>query len=261
VRKRVEELLDLVGLPAAQFGRRYPHQLSGGQRQRVGVARALGADPPVLLMDEPFGAIDRIARERLQNEFLRIQREVRKTVVFVTHDIDEAIKLGDRIAIMNQGQLEQYDKPAAILARPASPLVVDLLGPDRGLKRLSVTPIALDLLERPPTVRPNDSVNAARALLDGHWQRAIVVDAAGRAVGELEREEAKGEGKVSDRMSPLEATVPAGETLYEAFSQMLIHRANWVAVLDDGRYAGVLTPDAFLREIRRLPAEVEAHPQ
>ncbi|HSO94006.1 MAG TPA: ATP-binding cassette domain-containing protein, partial [Candidatus Dormibacteraeota bacterium] len=109
IRSRVNELLQLVGLDPGQFGHRYPHQLSGGQRQRVGVARALGVDPPVLLMDEPFGAIDRIARERLQNEFLRIQREVRKTVVFVTHDIDEAIKLGDRIAIMNQGRLEQYD--------------------------------------------------------------------------------------------------------------------------------------------------------
>ncbi|TMC62489.1 MAG: ATP-binding cassette domain-containing protein, partial [Chloroflexota bacterium] len=109
IQQRVNELLELVGLDPKQFGRRYPHQLSGGQRQRVGVARALGADPPVLLMDEPFGAIDRIARERLQNEFLRIQREVRKTVIFVTHDIDEAIKLGDRIAIMNQGRLEQYD--------------------------------------------------------------------------------------------------------------------------------------------------------
>ena len=107
--RRVDELLQLVGLPPQQFAHRYPHQLSGGQRQRVGVARALGADPPVLLMDEPFGAIDRIARERLQNEFQRIQREVRKTVVFVTHDIDEAIKLGDRIAIMDQGRWVQYD--------------------------------------------------------------------------------------------------------------------------------------------------------
>jgi osmoprotectant transport system ATP-binding protein len=257
VRKRVEELLELVGLPAAQFGRRYPHQLSGGQRQRVGVARALGADPPVLLMDEPFGAIDRIARERLQNEFRRIQREVRKTVVFVTHDIDEAIKLGDRIAIMNQGRLEQYDTPAAILARPASSLVVDLLGPDRGLKRLSVTPIALDLLERPLTVGQEDRLSTARNLLDGKWQRAIVLDGGGKPVGELERGQTAGDGSVAERMRPLTATVPSTETLYEAFSQMLIHQASWVAVLDNGRFAGVLTPEAFLKEIRRLPAEVD----
>src|SRR5256886_559307 len=147
IQQRVNELLELVGLDPKQFGRRYPHQLSGGQRQRVGVARALGADPPVLLMDEPFGAIDRIARERLQNEFLRIQRAVRKTVIFVTHDIDEAIKLGDRIAILRDGGvLEQVDTPAKILARPRSGLVQDLLGPDRGLKRPSVRPIDRSLL-------------------------------------------------------------------------------------------------------------------
>src|SRR5437763_9914164 len=148
IARRVSELLELVGLDPRAFANRYPHPLSAGQLQRVGVARALGADPPVLLMDEPFGAIDRIARERLQNEFLRIQREVRKTVVFVTHDIDEAIKLGDRIAIMNQGRLVQYDTPAAILAKPASDLVVELLGPDRGLERLAVPSIDLDALDR-----------------------------------------------------------------------------------------------------------------
>src|ERR1700719_210916 len=169
IQQRVTELLELVGLDPKQFSGRYPHQLSGGQRQRVGVARALGADPPVLLMDEPFGAIDRIARERLQNEFLRIQREVRKTVIFVTHDIDEAIKLGDRIAVMNAGRLEQYDTPAAILAKPASDLVIDLLGPDRGLKRLSVTPIDPNSLERPPVCHADDSLADARRLLDSRW--------------------------------------------------------------------------------------------
>src|SRR5437588_7253546 len=155
IQRRVTELLDLVGLDPRQFARRYPHQLSGGQRQRVGVARALGADPPILLMDEPFGAIDRIARGRLQNEFLRIQREVRKTVIFVTHDIDESIKLGDRIAILRDGGvLEQVDTPAKILARPRSGLVQDLLGPDRGLKRLSVSPIDRALPSRRRPARP-----------------------------------------------------------------------------------------------------------
>src|SRR2546421_883901 len=174
--QRVTELLELVGLDPQQFSRRYPHQLSGGQRQRVGVARALGADPPVLLMDEPFGAIDRIARERLQNEFLRIQRAVKKTVVFVTHDIDEAIKLADRIAVMNQGRLEQYDTPAAILARPASDLVIDLLGPDRGLKRLTVTSIDLGALERPPVIRVDESLAGARSRVDSQWRRPVVLD-------------------------------------------------------------------------------------
>src|SRR5438067_10043697 len=199
IRNRVDDLLRLVGLEPSQYGKRYPHQLSGGQRQRVGVARALGADPPVLLMDEPFGAIDRIARERLQSEFLRIQREVRKTVIFVTHDIDEAIKLGDRIAIMNQGRLEQYDTPAAILAKPASDLVIDLLGPDRGLKRLSVTPIDLNALEQPPVVHADDSLSEARRALDSRWDRVIVVDRNGQPAGELTKDATAGDGRVADR--------------------------------------------------------------
>src|SRR5437660_7920203 len=127
IRRRVNDLLELVGLDPNQFAHRYPHQLSGGQRQRVGVARALGADPPVLLMDEPFGAIHRIARERLQNEFLRIQAQMRKIVVFVTHDIDEAVKMGDRIAILKEGGvLQQYDTPARVLAEPATSFVAEL---------------------------------------------------------------------------------------------------------------------------------------
>ena len=130
--RRVDELLDLVGLPPAEYRDRYPHQLSGGQRQRVGFARALAADPPILLMDEPFGAVDRITRERLQNEFVRIQRSVRKTVVFVTHDIEEAVLVGDRLCIMKmQAQIAQYDTPEQILARPASEYVVEFLGPTR----------------------------------------------------------------------------------------------------------------------------------
>jgi osmoprotectant transport system ATP-binding protein len=148
-RRRVAELLDLVGLPPDRFARRYPHQLSGGQRQRVGVAWALGADPPVLLMDEPFGAIDRVTRDRLQNEFLRIQAQMRKIVVFVTHDIDEAVKMGDRIAILKEGGvLQQYDTPARVLAEPATPFVAEFLGPDRGQKRLSVVRIDPGRLEK-----------------------------------------------------------------------------------------------------------------
>ncbi len=148
-KSRVNELLELVGLPPGEYGNRYPHQLSGGQRQRVGVARALGADPPVLLMDEPFGAIDRVTRDRLQNEFLRIQSQMHKIVVFVTHDIDEAIKMGDRIVILSQGgKLEQYDSPARMLAQPATGFVADFLGPDRGQKRLSVVTIDEGRLEK-----------------------------------------------------------------------------------------------------------------
>jgi osmoprotectant transport system ATP-binding protein len=135
----VHELLELVGLDPDEYAKRYPTQLSGGQRQRVGLARAMAADPPLMLMDEPFGAIDPITRERLQNDFLRLHREVRKTVIFVTHDIDEAIRMGDRIAILRQGgRLAQYDTPERILADPADEFVADFVGADRGLKRLGL---------------------------------------------------------------------------------------------------------------------------
>jgi osmoprotectant transport system ATP-binding protein len=138
-RERVRELLDLVGLDPDEHSGRYPAQLSGGQRQRVGLARAMAADPPLMLMDEPFGAIDPVTRERLQNDFLRLHREVRKTVIFVTHDIDEAIKMGNHICLLRQGgKLAQYGTPEEILAAPADDFVADFVGADRGLKRLSL---------------------------------------------------------------------------------------------------------------------------
>jgi osmoprotectant transport system ATP-binding protein len=153
---RVDELLDLIGLDAEEMRGRYPAQLSGGQRQRVGVARALAADPPLMLMDEPFGAIDPINRERLQDEFLRLQAKVRKTIVFVTHDIDEAIKMGDRIAILREGgMLAQYAPPEELLTAPADDFVAQFVGSDRGLKRLALATLAdLDLVQ-PNGVRPN----------------------------------------------------------------------------------------------------------
>jgi osmoprotectant transport system ATP-binding protein len=139
IRDRVDELLELVGLSPEEYRDRYPAELSGGQQQRVGVARALAADPPIMLMDEPFGAVDPITRERLQDEFLRIQEDIKKTIVFVTHDIDEAIKMGDRIAILKHGGvLAQYDAPETILANPNSEFVASFVGTDRILKRLSL---------------------------------------------------------------------------------------------------------------------------
>src|SRR6478672_4507390 len=148
-RARGRELLELVGLDPDEHGRRYPHELSGGQRQRVGLARAMAADPPVMLMDEPFGAIDPITRERLQDDFLRLHAEIRKTTVFVTHDIDEAIKMGDRICILRQGgKLAQFDTPERILAAPADDFVARFVGADRGLKRLALR--RLDEVELQP---------------------------------------------------------------------------------------------------------------
>jgi osmoprotectant transport system ATP-binding protein len=153
---RTHELLELIDLDPREMRGRYPAQLSGGQRQRIGVARALAADPPLMLMDEPFGAIDPINRTRLQDEFLRLQERVRKTVVFVTHDIDEAIKMGDRIAILREGGvLAQYDTPAEILARPADDFVARFVGADRALKRLGLTTLGEIELVAPNGVRPN----------------------------------------------------------------------------------------------------------
>ena len=154
IKARVEELLQLVGLDPAEYRDRYPHQLSGGQRQRVGFARALGADPPILLMDEPFGAVDRITRERLQHEFINIQRSMRKTVVFVTHDIDEAVLVGDRICLLQmRAQIAQYDTPERILTRPASAYVTEFLGRERLVRRMSVVLIDARTLE-PSATQP-----------------------------------------------------------------------------------------------------------
>ncbi|CAM3224853.1 ABC transporter ATP-binding protein [Stackebrandtia soli] len=195
VADRVAELLELVGLDVETFGERYPHQLSGGQRQRVGVARALAADPVVLLMDEPFSAVDPIARGRLQEEFLRLQADVGKTIVFVTHDVDEAIRLGDKIAVLSQhATLEQYGTPAQILAEPASPFVADFVGSDRGVKRLSVTSVSADeLVEVPPGNHPEVPLTATlrealSALLDGDTGFVAVRDG-DRTLGALGTED------------------------------------------------------------------------
>lgn len=156
-RKRAMELLELVGLDPAQHANRYPHQLSGGERQRVGVARALAANPPVLLMDEPFGAVDPVVRGRLQDEFLRLQRDLDKTVVLVTHDIDEAVRLGDRVAVFSEGgRLAQYDVPAAVLGQPADDFVSSFVGSARGLRRLAVTAIDEAHLEPLDGIRTGD---------------------------------------------------------------------------------------------------------
>jgi osmoprotectant transport system ATP-binding protein len=186
IKARVDELLQLVGLDPKEYRNRYPHQLSGGQRQRVGFARALGADPPILLMDEPFGAVDRITRERLQQEFIHIQRSMRKTVVFVTHDIDEAVMVGDRICLMEmQAQIAQYDTPDAILTRPASDYVAEFLGRERLVRRMSVVQVDPQTLEHPasgpasrePRVPLSSSLTEAfAAALSSPTERAAVFD-------------------------------------------------------------------------------------
>ncbi|HKT06128.1 MAG TPA: ABC transporter ATP-binding protein [Rugosimonospora sp.] len=194
---RVDELLDLVGLEPDRYGSRYPNELSGGQRQRVGVARALAADPVVLLMDEPFSAVDPIVRLRLQDEFLKLQATVRKTIVLVTHDIDEAVRLGDRIAVLSEGaRLEQYAPPADLLREPAGDFVREFVGADRGVMRLGVTPIDLSALHPVSTVDyaagggPSVPASATLrealgALLDGGRGWVAIHDSGGAPLGVL----------------------------------------------------------------------------
>ncbi len=210
-RARAAELLDLVGLDPKTYGPRYPEQLSGGQRQRVGVARALAADPPVLLMDEPFGAVDPVVREQLQDEFLRMQAAVRKTVLLVTHDIEEAVRLGDRIAVYGQGRIEQYDTPGAVLGTPATPYVAEFVGADRGLKRLSVTEIEPDDLEQPPVARVEEPAQRAAERLRAEGARwAVVLDEQGELQGWVKADELTAGGTVGALAHRMNAWVPVG---------------------------------------------------
>ncbi|WP_405774298.1 ABC transporter ATP-binding protein [Streptomyces sp. NBC_00859] len=259
-RERAAELLDLVGLDPGTYGSRYPAQLSGGQRQRVGVARALAADPPVLLMDEPFGAVDPVVRERLQNEFLKLQATVRKTVLLVTHDIEEAVRMGDRIAVYGQGCIEQFDTPAAVLGTPATPYVAEFVGADRGLKRLSVTRIETDDLEQPPVARLDETAGTVAGRLHTEGARwAVVLRQDGGLHGWVAADSLQGaSGTVGPQARRMEAWVPVGAPLKQAFSEMLQHDAGWVAVLDGDRFLGVLTP-AKLHEALRRSVDADAH--
>jgi osmoprotectant transport system ATP-binding protein len=233
---RVDELLTVVGLPVDEYRNRYPSELSGGQRQRVGVARALAADPPIMLMDEPFGAIDPITRTQLQDEFLRLQKTLRKTIVFVTHDIDEAVKMGDHIAILQKGgRLAQYDPPSRLLAAPANDFVADFVGRDRALKRLRITPIDLEALHTPPTVT---DVAAALAALQTEALVIVENDGAG-APGGVSLMARGAEGPVA---AP---AVAHDRPLQDALSLMLERHSAWVAVTRDGRYLGLLGIDDF----------------
>jgi len=239
-RARVGELLELVGLDAA-YGKRYPQELSGGQRQRVGVARALAADPPVLLMDEPFAAVDPIARDRLQVEFLRLHEQVCTTVVFVTHDIDEAIRLGDRIAVMREGgHLEQFADPATLLSDPATDFVADFVGAERTLRRLSVVDVRAAGLHRWPTVGPKDRLADCIAVMDAAEASWAVVSEDGTVDGWLARTEAAGDGTAADRLEPADA-IEVGESLERALAAILAGNAPGAIVTERGRYLGVLT--------------------
>ena len=253
---RVEELLDLIGLEP-EMGGRYPAQLSGGQRQRVGVARALAADPPLMLMDEPFGAIDPINRERLQNEFLRLQAELRKTIVFVTHDIDEAIKMGDRIAILKEGGiLAQFATPAELLMYPAEPFVEDFVGSDRALKRLALQRVRDIDLWKAALVRIGEPVSEVKAkLADADLEIPLAVDENGRPLGWLSERGLQGERVREDFRSPAEPVVELDDILRDALSDLLSADSQYGPVVDaDGRVAGVLSMEALSHALS-VPAE------
>jgi osmoprotectant transport system ATP-binding protein len=258
--ERVDELLDLVGLDPATYRDRYPKEMSGGQRQRVGVARAMAADPPVMLMDEPFGATDPITRERLQNEFLRIQEDIRKTIVFVTHDIDEAIKMGDRIAILREGShIAQYDTPEHILSDPAGDFVEQFLGSGIVLKRLNLSRIAdFDIAadDWPTTTADADIADARQALQNADRGHLLLLDEQRHPQRWIRARDLQHHDSLRDAGTAVEATVDERATLNDALQEMLVS-ANGVAVVVDreGGYAGTLDLETIMSAIRQMRDE------
>lgn len=256
VHARVDELLDLVGLAPDEYRPKYPRELSGGQGQRIGVARALAADPPVLLMDEPFGAVDPFTRERLQTEFARIHKTLKKTVVFVTHDLDEAIRLADRLAIMREGRLVQYDTPEEILASPADIFVRDFVGADRALKRLARVCVA-DVMSADPTqVKLSDMVEDARRLSRSS-QSLWVTDDEGVLLGWARRSQLKTAVSIDEalfRCSWQEIAVSTDATLREGLSRMLAEGFRTLPVVDS---AGHLRGEVSLATFAKLSGSAQ----
>ena len=258
---RVDELVGLIGLDP-ELRDRYPSQLSGGQQQRVGVARALAANPGVMLMDEPFGAVDPINRERLQNEFLRLQADVRKTILFVTHDIDEAIKMGDRIAILREGgHLEQYATPAELLMAPADAFVEDFVGADRALKRLSLMRVGdIDLWEAPLAFVGQASVEVQAKLDGAEVPHALLVDSERRPLGWLSERDLR-----NDTVPPVADSSPnpvldIGDVLRDALSDVLQAESRYAPVVDgSGRIAGVLSVEIISEFLTSDDALTDEH--
>lgn len=252
IRGRAEELFNMMAMPH-EFLERYPHELSGGQRQRVGVARAMATDPPVMLMDEPFGAVDPINRNLLQNEFLRLQQEIRKTILFVTHDIDEAIKMGDKIAILNVGGiLEQFDSPANILAHPANKFIEDFVGADRSLKRLNLVRVDEVMDSHPPLLLATQSAEEAREYMrQKDLYFTYVVDADHRLQGYVKRRELQGKtGWVEEHLEPAAVTILIGTNLRDALSEMLGADYVNVCVVDErGRVRGLINTEMIQKAV------------
>jgi len=249
INERVDELTDLVALDPDMLDR-YPTELSGGQRQRVGVARALAADPPVLLMDEPFGAVDPIVRAHLQDELLALQQRLHKTIAVVTHDIDEAIKLGDRVAILSEGgHLEQYGSPAEILREPANPFVAGFLGTDRGIKRLSLIPISdLDLEAGPVVDRSASHAEAVATALE-YGTDWVAVGEGAIVEGWIRIASIPSEGVSSIDVEPFLTRLDRNATLKEALDAVVSSHTSVAAVFDGNELLGMVTAAAISREI------------
>jgi osmoprotectant transport system ATP-binding protein len=259
---RVAELMNLVGLDP-DFAQRYPAQLSGGQQQRVGVARALAADPRVMLMDEPFGAIDPITRERLQNEFLRLQGEIRKTILFVTHDIDEAIKMGDRVAVLKEGgRLAQYATPAELLMAPADDFVEDFVGADRALKRLALMRVRdIDLWEA-PLAFVGQATGEVRAKLEAaEVPHALLVDSRRRPLGWLSERDLAGDLVPEHPDSSPDPVLDLDDVMRDALAELLRSGAQYAPVADgSGVVAGVLSVEIIAEFLKSPKALTEEHP-
>ncbi len=264
IRQRSSELLELIGLDP-ELGDRYPAQLSGGQQQRVGVARALAADPLVMLMDEPFGAIDPINRERLQNEFLRLQAEIQKTVLFVTHDIDEAIKMGDRIAVMREGgRVEQYATPAELLMAPANEFVEDFVGADRALKRLALMRVRdIDLWEAPLAFvgQATGEVRAKLASPDVEVPFPLLVDDERCPLGWLSERDLTADVVPARPDSPLGPVLELDDVMRDALADLLQGETQYAPVVDhSGRIAGVLSVEIISEFLASPDAKSDEHP-
>jgi osmoprotectant transport system ATP-binding protein len=259
---RVAELLGVIGIDPAIAGR-FPSQLSGGQQQRVGVARALAVNPGLMLMDEPFGAVDPINRERLQNEFLRLQAELRKTILFVTHDIDEAIKMGDRIAILREGgHLAQYATPAELLMAPADNFVEDFVGADRALKRLSLMRVADIDLWRAPLAFVGQSSVEVRAKLDGaEVPHVLVIDSERRPIGWMSDADLAAETVPARPDTSPDPVVELDDVMRDALSDLLQAETRYAPVVDaEGRIAGVLSVEIISEFLTSDEALTEEHP-
>ncbi|WP_290793335.1 ABC transporter ATP-binding protein [Halomonas sp.] len=252
-RERAREMMAMIALEPDAFLKRYPNELSGGQQQRIGVARALAADPPVMLMDEPFGAIDPINRAVIQDEFLKMQQALKKTIMFVSHDIDEAIKMGDRIAVFREGKLVQYSAPDDLLAAPKNSFVESFLGEDRALKRLNLVRVHEIITDEIGTVSPGDTLESALAGIDdfGYQNSILMVNDRGQPAGIISRSVARTtKGYCRDHFQAVPAVIGLDDDLRKAASLMFAHDITWLPCVDDnGKVCGQITQRAMTRHL------------